>query len=197
MKYVEGDLFEGMKTIQDDTVVIAHVCNDEGKMGAGFVLPLQKTFPDAKTAYTEWHRGQTDQEIRANVCPVSSTGPCELGQTQFVQVQAKTVASPRILVANMVAQTLGGDRPLYYNELVHCMEQVFDLHKAAGKLNIICPMFGGALAGGKWEFVSELIKDCWESLAAEVTVYYLPQFVKAEDWKVMGLPTPAIQDKEQ
>ena len=73
------------------------------------------------------------------------------------------------------------------------MEQVGLRANGLAKLNIICPMFGGALAGGKWEFVSELIKDCWVSLAAEVTVYYLPQFVKAEDWKVMGLPTPAVR----
>jgi O-acetyl-ADP-ribose deacetylase (regulator of RNase III) len=202
MKYTEGDLFEGLtKLVGDGTVVIAHVCNDEGKMGAGFVLPLQEAHPDAKTAYEEWHRGKTDKEIRDSVCTVTSTGPCSLGETQFVQVldqrEVHGAQYPRVIVANMVAQTLGGKRPLYYNHLVRCMTHVASL---AGKtdLHIVCPMFGGGLAGGDWRFIHGLIEDAWQrekSDVIEVTVYYLKKFVKNTDWEVMGVGTPAIQEK--
>lgn len=198
IEYIEGDLFNGLTKLRDTgTVVIAHVCNDKGVMGAGFVMPLERAYPHAKRAYQEWYRGK---EIKDSLCQVTSTGPCQLGQTQFVQVQQGDPPHelPRVIVANMVAQTLGGKRrPLYYNHLVRCMNSVASLVTTqgwfAGKLSIICPMFGGGLAGGDWRFIHELIEDIWQrenSDLIKVTVYYLEQFVKKTDWEVMDVDRP-------
>jgi len=202
MNYIEGDLFEGLTKIRGDgTVVIAHVCNCEGKMGAGFVVPLEHAYPKNKQAYIQWHEGKHSAEISESLgINVRSTGPCALGETQFVQVldqrQVHDAQYPRVIVANMVAQTLGGKRPLYYNHLVRCMTQVATLAGKtdllwAGKtdLHIICPMFGGGLAGGDWRFIHGLIEDTWQrekSDLIEVTVYYLEQFVKDTDREVMS-----------
>jgi hypothetical protein len=38
---------------------------------------------------------------------------------------------------------------------------------------IICPKFGSGLAGGKWDFIEELIIDCWCKQSIDVTVCYL------------------------
>ena len=80
----------------------------------------------------------------------------------------------------MVAQTLGGVRPLYYNHLVACMEKVTEC-VLKGKedwpdktIRIIAPAFGSNLAGGEWEFIEQLIHDCWIERKIDVTIYYLP-----------------------
>ena len=198
MKYTSGDLFEAIPKLRGDgTVFIVHVCNDQGRMGSGFVVPLEQAHPNAKRAYQEWPRGQSDAEIRDSVCTVTSTGPSQLGQTQFVQVldqrEVDGEQHPRVVVVNMIAQTLGGERPLYYNHLVRCMTSVASLAgKPAlngNKLSIVCPMFGGGLAGGDWRFIHRLIEDVWQRENSDliaVTVYYLERFVKDTDREVMG-----------
>jgi hypothetical protein len=79
----------------------------------------------------------------------------------------------------MCAQTLGGVRPLSYTHLAICMEEVaynvkvsVDL-KDAEEIEIVCPRFGSALAGGNWEFIKELINDSWVRRGLTVKVFYL------------------------
>ncbi len=38
--------------------VIAHVCNDLGGWGKGFVLAVSKRWAEPERAYREWHRGR-------------------------------------------------------------------------------------------------------------------------------------------
>ncbi len=51
ISYVVGDATalqgEGPK-------IIAHVCNDAGGWGKGFVLPLARRWPQTRTAYKTW-----------------------------------------------------------------------------------------------------------------------------------------------
>jgi len=106
IKYVEADLFEHIKTVDSD-IVIPHVCNNLGKMGAGFVIPLEQNFPEAKECYLGWFEGKLAESSDSH----HQTDAFGLGETQFVRV----VDNPKVIVvANMVAQTLGGKRPLYY-----------------------------------------------------------------------------------
>lgn len=188
LRYIEGDLFEH-EYDPARTTIIAHVCNDQGVMGSGFVVPLAKTFPWAKEAYVNWFK---DNPIQLGCELLGEVGPPGRGQTQMVTVQSnerpysrKTLSlcygpvdyTNRIVVANMVAQDLGGNRPLYYNDLVKCMEQVAHSDEIACGGEIICPMFGSALAGGDWRFIVELITDCWLMRGIQVTVYYLERFL--------------------
>jgi len=173
MKYVEGDLFDNIP--EDKKVVIAHVCNDQGKWGSGFVIPLGNKFPLARESYFAWAAGNPTDEEKVRY---ATSDPCPdfgLGEVQFVQV------APNIIVANMVAQTLNVPRPLYYNALAACMDDVVDgLWLDWGtEYEFLCPMFGAARAGGDWEFVTCLIGDCWERSGLDVTICYLPQFLPA------------------
>lgn len=55
--------------------IIAHVCNDIGGWGKGFVRPLGKRYPKAEAEYRAWFQRKTDP-------------PFALGQVQFVEVAA-------------------------------------------------------------------------------------------------------------
>lgn len=163
-KFVAGDLFAALDAVKG-TVYIPHVCNDQGAWGAGFVVPLGRTFPEAQEAYLKWHRGEWD-----------TTGLCpwKLGTVQFVAIAER----PNIIIANMLAQTLGGERPLFYNHLAACMEHVAQqIFLMDPKAQILCPAFGGGLAGGNFNFIVELIRDTWIERGIPTTVFYLPNQV--------------------
>jgi hypothetical protein len=80
--YVRGDatapLGKGVK-------LIAHVCNDIGGWGKGFVLALSNRWPEPEAAYRRWHRERAGNDFG-------------LGAAQFVQVDRY------VWVANMIGQ---------------------------------------------------------------------------------------------
>lgn len=175
IRYIEGDLFKHEYDSSRCTI-IAQVCNDQGRMGDGFVVPLAKTFPWVKEAYCNWFKdlAQRDSEVLLDTQRLGDFTKPARGQTQLVNVSDE----PKIIVANMVAQDLSdGPRPLYYNDLVKCMEQVANCRQIQAGAEIICPMFGSGLAGGNWDFIQDLITDCWLTRGIQVTVYYLKQFL--------------------
>lgn len=145
LTYVEGDLFQAIDKV-DRATVIAHVCNNKGRWGAGFVVSLGKKYPHAREAY-----------IGSN-----------LGDIQMVLVNT----NPNIYVCNMIAQTLGGKRPLYYNHLSTCMDSL--VTKMNRKEQIYAPRFGAGLAGGDWRVIEALIYDCWIRAGIDVTIFHLP-----------------------
>jgi len=166
IKYVEGDMFGPLKAdTEPGAIILPHVCNDRGAWGAGFVVPLGKNFPSARQSYLAWE----DNKLRQD----SKYPYFGLGETQFVNIDDK------IFVANMVAQTLGGVRPLFYNHLSRCMDAVAKFVKERSEARehparIIAPMFGSALAGGNWNIIENLICDSWLRQNIPVTIYYLP-----------------------
>jgi hypothetical protein len=168
IKYIEGDLFAPIQaSTANETIVIAHVVNDKGAWGAGFVVPLGRAYPKAKEDYHDWHDGKIPS------LSLPATDPLfNLGVTMFSEVQKHQ--TPLVYVAHMMAQTLGGRRPLFYNHLARCMDSV--AHFALGYSNpkIVSPMFGSDLAGGNWSFIEELITDCWLKRKLPVTIHYLP-----------------------
>ena len=164
IQYVEGDLFECVLAEQNKIRIIPHVCNNRGAWGKGFVLPLGRQFPAARTAYQQWALGQPlddDLEILTN-----PTRPFELGALQVVEGASK------VFVANMVAQVFGGKRPLFYNSLVRCMDELADVaaHTFKEPYVFMCPLFGSGLAGGDWAIIEKLIEDCWCRRDKEVIV---------------------------
>ncbi|MFD4872021.1 Appr-1-p processing protein [Streptomyces sp. NPDC058420] len=65
--------------------VIAHVCNDIGGWGKGFVLALSRRWPEPEKAYRAWHRDRAANDFG-------------LGAVQLVQVERQ------VWVANMIGQ---------------------------------------------------------------------------------------------
>ena len=135
--YHKGDLFEHLP--KDKTIYIPHVCNNAGGWGAGFVLALSKHFPRAEKSYREWF---------------------EYGKPDLSNVQMVPIPQTRnIIVCNMIAQGLGGIKPLRYGHLAHCMQKVADTLQPG--FLIYAPKFGSGLAGGDWAIIEELIEDIW------------------------------------
>ena len=99
IQYIAGD---ATAPIGDGNKIIAHVCNDIGAWGAGFVLAISKRWPQPKAEYLK------EKSLRS----------LTLGTVSAIQVE------PRIWVANMIAQrgirTQDGEPPIRYAALRQC-----------------------------------------------------------------------------
>ncbi|MFF3846129.1 Appr-1-p processing protein [Streptomyces sp. NPDC002328] len=150
--YVRGDAtVPSVKGVK----VIAHVCNDIGGWGKGFVLALSRRWPQPEAAYRAWHRGRAANDFG-------------LGAAQFVQVE------PYVWVANLVGQrgTRTGSKgvPVRYEAIDAALALLAD--KAAElDASVHMPRIGCGLAGGKWSRVEPLITERLVKRGIAVTVY--------------------------
>jgi O-acetyl-ADP-ribose deacetylase (regulator of RNase III) len=143
----------------DSPCIIAHICNDIGGWGKGFVRPLGKRYPEAETQYRAWFRRKTDP-------------PFALGQVQFVEVKAQA------WVANMIAQhgigRQGPTPPIRYEALRGCLSHVRAFAQAQSAF-VQMPRIGCGLAGGKWEEISKIVEEELAQHGLFVTVLDLPE----------------------
>lgn len=150
--YVRGDATapqgKGVK-------VIAHVCNDLGGWGKGFVLAVSRRWPEPESAYRRWHRER-------------ATNDFGLGAVQFVQV------GPYLWVANMIGQrgirTGSKGVPVRYPAIGTALGRVAE---QAGRLgaSVHMPRIGCGLAGGTWARVEPLVTEQLVARGVAVTVY--------------------------
>lgn len=155
-----------MKTIQyikgDATVpqakgitIIAHICNDIGSWGKGFVLAVSKRWEAPEKEYRNWHRFRSKNNFA-------------LGETQLIQVEKY------IYVANMIGQkgikTGSNDIPVRYEAIEKCLET---LANEALTLNASVHMqrIGCGLAGGKWTEIEPIIERTLLNKNVEVFIY--------------------------
>lgn len=134
--------------------IIAHVCNDVGAWGAGFVLALSKRWWKPEREYRTLARKQS----------------LKLGSIQLIQVEKA------IWVANMIAQHdirwHSRIPPIRYEALLECLKRLgFEAHQRQASIHM--PRIGCGLAGGKWEKVEPLILDTLPG--TEIFVYDLPR----------------------
>jgi O-acetyl-ADP-ribose deacetylase (regulator of RNase III) len=152
--YVQGDATLPMAT---GPKIIAHVVNDQGGWGRGFVVALGKRYPQAEAAYRRWSRR-----------PATDDPPFTLGAVQFVAV------APDLWVANMLAQhayrTPDNPVPLRYDALETALSSLAHF-AAAHNATVHMPRIGAGLAGGDWERIAALIERHLDE--REVTVYSL------------------------
>jgi O-acetyl-ADP-ribose deacetylase (regulator of RNase III) len=135
--------------------VIAHVCNDMGGWGKGFVLALSKRWPEPERAYRLWHRERASNDFG-------------LGAVQVVQVD-------RLLwVANMIGQhgTRTGSKgaPVRYEAIAIALGTV-TARAAELSASVHMPRIGCGLAGGTWERIEPLIVTRLVAVNVPVTVY--------------------------
>ncbi|MGH4028582.1 macro domain-containing protein [Actinomycetota bacterium Odt1-20B] len=150
--YVRGDatapLGKGVK-------VIAHVCNDLGGWGKGFVLAVSRRWPEPEAAFRRWHRERAKNDFG-------------LGAVQFVEV------SRHIWVANMVGQrgikTGSKGVPVRYEAIDTALTALADKATELGA-SVHMPRIGCGLAGGKWSRVEPLISERLVGRGIAVTVY--------------------------
>ncbi|MEV8534445.1 macro domain-containing protein [Streptomyces sp. NPDC051211] len=135
--------------------VIAHVCNDLGGWGKGFVLAVSRRWPQPEAEFRAWHRARAKNDFG-------------LGAVQLVQVR------PDVWVANMVGQrgmrTGSGGPPIRYDALERCLGALAG-HAEAQGASVHMPRIGCGLAGGKWSRVEPLITEALCARGIEVTVY--------------------------
>jgi O-acetyl-ADP-ribose deacetylase (regulator of RNase III) len=135
--------------------IIAHICNDQGAWGRGFVLALSHRWRQPAAAFKTWFREKSG---------------FELGEVQFVQVE------PDVWVANMVAQhglrAQNGVPPIRYEAVRACLEKVADKAKELGA-TVHMPRIGCGLAGGEWSRIEPIIVAALCRQGIEVTIYDL------------------------
>ncbi|WP_118974160.1 macro domain-containing protein [Taibaiella koreensis] len=138
IQYLKGDATVPQAS---GTKIIAHICNDIGGWGKGFVLAISKRWQEPEAAYRKWHRER-------------NTNDFSLGCIQLVQV------GPYIHIANMIGQrgTKTGSKgvPICYDAVAACLHAVA---KHASRLNasVHMPRIGCGLAGGSWDRIEPLI----------------------------------------
>ncbi|MEV6197311.1 Appr-1-p processing protein [Streptomyces sp. NPDC051920] len=150
--YVRGDAtapsVKGVK-------VIAHVCNDIGGWGKGFVLALSRRWPEPEAAYRAWHRGRAGNDFG-------------LGAAQFVQVE------PYVWVANLVGQrgirTGSKGVPVRYEAIDAALALLAGKAVELGA-SVHMPRIGCGLAGGTWARVEPLVTERLVRRGLAVTVY--------------------------
>jgi O-acetyl-ADP-ribose deacetylase (regulator of RNase III) len=152
IRYLQGDATQPPAT---GNRIIAHICNDQGGWGKGFVAALSKRWGEPEAAYRSWYRDRPGNDFG-------------LGAIRLVPVE------PDLWVANLVAQH--GDRatsegpPIRYEAVRTCLRK---LAQEAAKLgaSVHMPRIGCGLAGGSWEEIEPIISDELTSKDIEVTVY--------------------------
>ena len=149
------------------TVIVPHVCNNVDAFGAGFAGQVARNFPSVKADYHML--GKTF--LKNN-----------LGYTQFLKVYEEPKYRHKLIFANMIAQNgiVSGNnpRPLNYLALTKCMVSIAkyiseqtDFMQKNEDVEIHAPKFGSGLAGGNWNFISNLIEDIWSPYRTYIYTY--------------------------
>jgi O-acetyl-ADP-ribose deacetylase (regulator of RNase III) len=134
--------------------VIAHICNDKGAWGGGFVLAISNRWSKPEILYKEWVK----------------RGEGKLGSIQFVPVEED------IVIANMIAQkgfsSIFNPVPLRYEALRDCLKQLSNSIRE-NEVSVHMPRIGCGIAKEKWEKVEPIIKETLCENDIQVYVYDL------------------------
>jgi len=137
------------------TKIIAHICNNIGGWGKGFVLAISNRWKEPETAYRFWHRNRAKNNF-------------ELGEIDIVAAQKY------IYVANMIAQqgTKTGSKgvPIRYDAVEKCLEKLAIQAKEMDA-SVHMPRIGCGLAGGKWNKIEPIIEKTLIANKIKVYVY--------------------------
>jgi O-acetyl-ADP-ribose deacetylase (regulator of RNase III) len=135
--------------------IVAHICNDLGGWGKGFVLAISKRWPEPERAYRVWHRQRAKNDFA-------------LGATQIVPVEQY------IFVANMIGQhgmkTGSHGVPIRYEAVRACLEKLA-LEAIKLEAGVHMPRIGCGLAGGTWDRIEPLIVQALSARDVPVFVY--------------------------
>jgi O-acetyl-ADP-ribose deacetylase (regulator of RNase III) len=135
--------------------IIAHICNDQGRWGKGFVMSISARWRGPEEAYRHWF---------------SEKAGFELGAVQIVPVERE------IWVANLIGQQGMRDKdgvpPIRYAAVWSGLEKVGEKAKELAA-SVHMPRIGCGLAGGEWSKIEPIIIETLCKSGIEVTVYDL------------------------
>lgn len=161
--YIEGD---ATTPRGNDNKVIAHICNDSGKWGKGFVVALSRRWREPEEKYRAWYKD------RGHL----SSG-WKLGAVRFVEIGGQaTLFEGKLWVANMIAQhgikSWDNQIPIRYGALSLALQAVAEFAKK-NDASVHTPRLGAGLAGGDWKIIERLITEALVEQGIAVTVYTL------------------------
>ena len=163
-KYIltNDDIFESVQKRMSaahmgSTIFFPHVCNNIDLFGGGFAAQVASRFPEVKANYHILGKSF----LRTN-----------FGYSQIVKVREDKKYKHGLYFVNMIAQNgikgPNNPRPINYAALVKSMIQVSQyiigntgFSNKTENVEIHSPKFGSGLAGGDWNFISDLIDDIW------------------------------------
>ena len=142
----------------DGNQIIAHICNDAGGWGRGFVLALSDNWPQPEAAFRAWHRNREENDFA-------------LGAIQLVQVEDD------LWVANMIAQhgtrpDDHGNPPVRYEALKTALAALATMAKDL-QSTVHMPRIGAGLAGGRWDMIEPIIERTLCKHDVETFIYDL------------------------
>jgi O-acetyl-ADP-ribose deacetylase (regulator of RNase III) len=149
--------------------IIAHVVNDCGRWGSGFVVAVSKRWDSPEKMYRLWHRGGTFGV------------PFELGNVQFIPVgyNYQDLSERGIIIANMLAQnglkSPDSPKPVCYRSLRKCLSCVWETAKSKDASVHIPYKMGCDRGGGDWSEVETIIQEELVRKGISVTVYKIGQ----------------------
>ena len=152
IRYLKGD---ATRPQAKGNRIIAHICNDLGGWGKGFVVAISKRWKEPEAAYRAWHKDRSKNDFG-------------LGAIQLISVE------PYVWVANMVAQrgmkTGSQGPPIRYEAVRSCLKSLaIEANKLEASVHM--PRIGCGLAGGRWEEIEPIISEELIAESVEVTVY--------------------------
>ena len=157
LRTVEGDVTNPQTTAPNEIVLIPHVCNNLGVMGAGVALALKNKWSEVEQVYKDFF---TKHGIisSSGFIPFSSV----LGKVCYAKIDN------HLVIANMIGQdgivSIDNPKPIKYKALADCMTEVVGYIEMIKKQTdspvvIHACKFGSDLAGGDWNFILELIRE--------------------------------------
>jgi O-acetyl-ADP-ribose deacetylase (regulator of RNase III) len=155
IRYVTGD---ATAQCEPGPKIVAHICNDVGGWGRGFVVAISNRWRAPEEAYRRWFAEGGDS-------------PFALGEVQFVQV------AESVWIANMIGQhdtrTIEGVPPVRYDAAEAALLKVAAFaHSRAASVHM--PRIGCGLAGGEWGKIEQIIYRTLVEAQVPVFVYDLP-----------------------
>ena len=149
ISYIHGD---ATNPVGPGNKVIAHVCNNLGAWGAGFVLAISKKWSKPEGEYKKLIR----------------SGEFKLGSVQFV------VPEPNLIIANMICQnglrSKSNPHPLDLSALSFSLSAVRSYAEERGA-SVHMPKIGSGLGGGDWNTISRLISEKFDSFENTLNIY--------------------------
>ena len=137
----------------EGNIIIAHICNDIGAWGKGFVMPISKRWKEPAKQYKQWYK-----EGEGFI----------LGAVQFVAVE-ENVWVANIIGQHKIYKDENGNPPIRYEAVKEGLQQVAEFAK---KMNakVQMPRIGCGLAGGFWDEIETIIEDTLLQKEVEVFV---------------------------
>ena len=169
IKYLVGDA-ANPDVSDGKPVIIAHIVNDVGAWGSGFVMALSKRWPVVRDRYRSWYEGDM---------PGFKIGGVQLCNPE-----------PGFGVANMIAQYSLGSKyipspngpmvevpAIRYDGLAECLDYVgwAALNEYDTDTKVVGPRFGTQRSGGSWKVIEPLIEYYLCRIGVEVEIYDLPE----------------------